>query len=189
MAQKRIGSLEDDALIIGALVIGGIFAIKAIPAMFGIDPANENEVKDQKTVDQSENPFSPFFQPLLDYLAANQPAGLTVADVMQQLKQLGDSGQLQPGQSGYDVWNWANIIRGAFSMWNIWPHYDVVVGVFNQMTNQTQCASLAAYFAYNYNEDLLTYLHSGGSLVQMIPMGLNYDQIAIIVKQINNLPE
>lgn len=186
--RKKIGDVEGDVLVTGAVVVVGVFAIKSLISNFGTDPANKQLVEDQAATTPAQNPFSPNFQPYLDFWAANQPSGLSVSDGMWQLNQMANDGTLQPGSEGYNTVNWFGTIQDALSVWNWTSDVNAVMSVFNQMTSQLQCAALAAYASYVDDKDLLHWLHYGGSPIPFVPNGLSTDQVAEIVRLVNALP-
>lgn len=187
--QKKIGAIEDDVLLIGGMAIGGILLVKYIGATFGTDPANQQKYDAKESIAPASNPFNPNFQPFLDYWQLNQPAGLTVLDGMLQIEQLGDSDGLDPGSQAQLTYQWAKTLESALSVWNWRVDTNAVLSVFNQMSTQVQCAALAAYVTYVLNKDLLHWLHYGGSAIPFIPNGLSVDQIAIIINQVDAMPQ
>lgn len=189
MARKRMGAVDED-LIIGGLLIGAgyFFIVRPLINNFGTDPADTATVTDQQAVDAVENPFNPQFAPFVVDWNANQPAGLDVATGMQQVKQLGDSGQLTAGSQAYMTYTWGEQMISALSVWNWQADTQTVISIFNQMATQIQVAALAAYLSYNHGKDLLTWLHYGGAGIPWIPNGLPESQVATIVKEVNNLP-
>lgn len=188
--RKKIGEV-DEGLIIGGVLVGAayFFVVRPLVNNFGTDPADTQTVTDQQQVDQGNNPFNPNFTPFLQQWAINQPSGLSVSDGMQQIKQLGDSGQLQPGSQAAQTYAWGEALASALSVWNWSADTQTVISIFNQMSSEIQVAALAAYMSYVYGKDLLTFLHYGGSAIPWIPNGLPESQVAAIVKQVNNLPQ
>jgi hypothetical protein len=184
--QKKIGSIEEDVILIGGLGVAAVFGIKYILASFGASDDEKNKVQDQANTTPAQNPFSPSFQPFLNYWSINQTPGISVQDGMQQFYALYQQGTAS-GEA-FQIAQWADTLSSALSVWNWKTDVNAVFSVFNQMISQTQCAALAAYVSYNFNKDLLQWLHYGGSAIPWFPNGLSISQVAIIVSEVNSLP-
>jgi len=178
--------LITNGLLIGALVI---FVVKPVLNTLGVSDEDRQKVADQGATTPAENPFSPNFNPFLQYWQNSQPAGLSVADGMAQIYEGFEAGTLDRNSQAFLIASWADTLDSALSVWNWSVDTNAVFSVFNQMTSQTQCAALAAYVGYVYGKDLFHWLHYGGSAIPFIPNGLSESQVAIIIDEVNNLPE
>lgn len=184
---KRIGDVEGDVMLTAGIVVVGVIGIKYLLASFGSSAEDSATVANQHTVTPAQNPFNPSFQPFLDNWNAYQQ-GNTVADGMTTFYAEFQAGTLPAGTDSFQIATWADTLKSALSVWNWTVDTNAVFSVFSQMVSQIQCANLAAYVSYNFNKDLLTWLHYGGSPVPWVPNGLSDSQVAIIVNQINALP-
>lgn len=187
---------ERDKLIIwGAVIVGGYFVVvKPLMGMLGSDPADTNLIEEQAMTNPADNPFSVQFQGFVDNFNANPSYDsngnrMSMADVYHLIKNWYDFDD--PNLTGKlkDIADWSESINDAFSFWTGGPDINKVLSVFSQLTNQNQVASIAAYFAYNFNKDLFHYLRYGKSISDWLPNGLSASELALLIKQINNLPE
>lgn len=189
--KRRIGDIEED-VIIGGLLLGGayFFVVKPLMNAFGVDPADSNTVNQQANTGSDNNPFDPAFQPFIDFYTANQP-DISLPEYCKAIQKMylyHDPEPLIEGTSAYNTAMWGENLHYALNWWNLTPDTDAVKAIFNQVTSQVEVAALSAYMAYNYQKDLLHYIHFGGNLLAWIPNGLTEAETAQIVNRVNSLP-
>jgi hypothetical protein len=202
--KNKVNGLEDDAIVTGVIIVGGFFLVKKL--FGGLGAATQQDISDvnsQLSVAPAANPFNANFQPLLDAwnndpMLGSDGTPLALTNVLQQIKQIGDTGTLSPGIftiSGLDasvLYNLAEQIESALTGFHfVSSDGSAVQSIFSQITTQTECAAISAYLLVNYGQDLLTLLNNMGYTFRTIVMGdgVPANVLAAIIKQINSLPQ
>lgn len=187
---------ERDKLILyaGGIAAAYFLVVRPIMSAVGISPEDQAKIEDQNTKEPAENAFSIQFQPFIDNFNANPSfnadgSKMDIATFYHTIKQWYDDKDPNLTGAFYNIANWAETINDSLSFWN-WagPHVDAILAVFAQMTNKQQVSSVANYLLYNYNKELLHLLRYGSGILPTIPNGLSGSQLALLIDQINNLP-
>jgi hypothetical protein len=187
--------LLEDTLIYGGIALGAYFGIvRPILQAAGIDdPANVQTVNNINTLDPSENPFSYLFQPLVDYYQPlyDQQAGGSAQAYWQGYKQAYDAqyngNPPALGTTSFDIAILSEQLKNAISFWHT-PDSATITGIFNLAPTQRFVASMGAYFQFNFNVDLLTFLKGGKVFILVLQWGLTDNDLANIVNHVLALP-
>lgn len=180
---------SDDILFKVALAAGAYFlVIRPIMNEFGVSPEDKAAVAEIDNSSPVENPFSPYFQPMVDQY---QSHWLDVGEAawFQQLQWNYDNGMDQLNGTDDDIAINAETIHNAFSLWHN-LHTNDVLAVFNRLTDQAEVSLIAAYLNYVHGEDLWSLLRNGHSLLPgLIPNGIGETNMAAIKKRVDSLPQ
>jgi hypothetical protein len=188
MANKKIGDVGEDLVLIGAGIAGFFLVLKPLLNIFQEDPQDKASIQNQKTIPPASNVFSPQYAPFVANFNANpsiQPDGsvLTMQQFWQVIKANNDAGQ-PTMLNGVNIAGLGESLLSALSAWVLATDSNAVFGVFTGLPNKTAVAGIAAYLYYNYGIDLLTALT--GSIFKV---GLSPADLATLINQVNNLPE
>lgn len=188
MANGRVGDIEGDVVLVGGLVLGFFLVAKPLLDQFGADPADVATINTQKTAQPSANCFSYQFTPFVQNFNAHPSYNddgsvMTMQQFFQVVKANNDAGQPLLIDGSINIAQLGENLRSALSAWVVATDSTEVFAVFANFYNQTQVASLAAYLAFNYNQDLLTALT--GSLFKT---GLSTSDLALLIREMSALP-
>jgi hypothetical protein len=188
---RRIGAKGDETedLIKYAMLIGFsyFFVVKPVLASFGVDPADTATVNAQITADPTTNPFSPLFQPAVDYLnkQLGGSSGFANAQAFWDSIETDYKNGNTVDEYFHDIGSKAHQIFGDLSLIN-WT--SDIVSVFNSLTDQVSCGLIAQYFYYELGADLINKLQDGLLSFSWLKGGLSNTTTAAIINHVNSLP-
>ena len=203
--KNKIGAIEDDFILIGALALGGYFLFNYFTQ--GTDPAITNELN----LTPESNPFNYQFAPFVSFYNNNAPlvtTGQAANPFMWPFNQAPASPQvgtvsidlffqsLKTNPPTVSPWGFLNTVDLCQRAENLYNALSVSsfnplstsdqtggVSALSGLTNQLQVAFIACYLWYNYNVDLLSFLQ--GSIFKS---GLTSANLVQIINYVNNLP-
>lgn len=193
MAKRIISGLEDDAVIVGGIVIAGYFVAKKILPDFGADPADLAVIQEQQLAPVQDNVFSPFNEVYANWLTNVAPIDFNGYDNIPQLYQLlarkyyDNEMQVSPDMGVFgQIVAWAETIYRGLSGF-LFPN-DVANATYalNSIQYTWQVGAIAEYLSDVYQVDLFNILHTGAGLTIK---GVAAADLASAIKRLNNLPD
>jgi hypothetical protein len=195
MSEENNEHIQDLLVKIGLGVAAYFFVIKPLLNDVGAsDPVAAATVQNAIITNPNENPFSynftPFQQAGTNFLRTAQSQVYGSVNNLQQWYQ-----QLNQNQNGTDFTGiqtavvgenlWSQVNPGFFSsLLSLTSNANTILGCFDSVTTQTQCAGIAAYLYYIYGADLITSIT--GSLFKR---GLTQSDLSNLINKINALPQ
>jgi hypothetical protein len=184
---------EEDIIITGGIVALLYFGVvKPLMSGFGLNTEQKAAVDTVVNHPSDQNPFSPLFQPFIDFYN-NANTGVPISDWVHQMK-INYDGLNSADQQAYnlssgsdiDIAKAAEVINNAWSFFHIFPDYDGVKNVFASVPSKETVAAISAYLLYNYNTNLWHLLRNGG---WSWFSGMKPDDITAIVNHVMSLPD
>lgn len=201
MAAKRIGTIGDDALIIGGIfVIGYSLLRNDLPSIFGsVSPEDKAALDNQQTLDPGENIFNVQSTPYTDWTVSN-------GGLFDQMQQLGVDtntdfylkiyrdfldGNLSPNNPMYLICQIYHLLHGAVTGHILTGDQDQANQALNMIANKWQLGAVADLWAIEYGgfgtpADLFLQIRNGSWPMQY---GLNPSDLATQIRRLNNLPD
>lgn len=177
---------EENIVVTGGVVVAAyLLVVKPLLADFGLSTDQQAAVNSILSLTPQQNPFSPLFQPLIDYEPPGFDPQAWAASAKQSYDNLSSADQL--------VVNWSNaqdveIAKAAEIVYNsrgFTNNFDSVLQVFAAVPDKKGVAAMALYLLYNYNVDLWHFLRNGK---WYNISGMNGVDITTIVNRVMSLP-
>ena len=194
MSEENQDHIEDLLVKIGIGVAAYFFVIKPLLNDVGANPEAAATVQNAILTNPNVNPFSynfsPFQQAAANFLTTPNSQVYGQVSNLQQWYQA-----LNQNQNGTDFTGiqtavvaenlWSQVNPGFFSsLLSLTSNTNTILGCFDAVSTQTQCAGIAAYLYYIYGADLVTSLT--GSLFKR---GLTQSDLSNLINKINALPQ
>lgn len=190
---------EKELLIIGGGIAVLYFGVlRPILRNLGVNDGSQDVIDSINQTAPEDNPFSYQFQPFVDAYQQyyDSKAGGNVAAYWQQYKELlieqfwGLDGWSFPAMSTTDQWYPGVIAESLYNTISFWKEPDsaVITSLFNTLNTQVQVAAIDAYFQFNYQVDLITFLLGGKRYFLFLQWGLTTSDIATIINHVKSLP-
>lgn len=182
---------ETDIIVTGGVVAGIYFlVVKPLLADFGLDSDQQAAVNSILNLQPQQNPFSPLFQPFVDFYI-NSNTGVPVQAWVDQVKANYDAldsadQQTYNFSSGGDI----DIAKAAEIIYHsrgfAHNNFEGVIQVFASVPSKETVAAISAYLLYNYNVDLWQFLRNGK---WYNISGMNAADITAIINRVMSLPD
>lgn len=188
MAKRKIGGLEEDAILTGGLVLGGWLLFKHIFPSTQVSDADKQTLDEQQTTDSSANIFNAYSKASTDWSVSLPDWGgySTWDDYLVSQYRNFLSGNMNPNDPFYQVMEIYMQLNNALIGHFYNGDQSGINNALNMITNQWQVGVLANIFLDINGVDLWSNLRNG-SFVQVY--GLNGADLASQVKRLNNLPD
>lgn len=188
---KKIGSLDEDLILVGAISVGGFFLLKKILPDFGATPEEKQAIQNQAALPAQNNIFSPEYTPYTDWFSTNATwQGYdTSTQFYQGLAKMyyDNNGAVSPAMGVMaDVVGWSESLYGDLSGFILPNNLTDAVYVLNQVQKGWQVAAIAEYLADVYNVNLWDMLTTGAGLTVK---GMGATDLVAAINRLNNLPD
>lgn len=190
---RRVNGIEDDALILGGIAVGGYFLLKNVLPDFGASPAEKQAIQNQETLDPSENVFSSQSQVYRDWTIDNLDFNGydSTTSLYQQLRDMYFQANSEPttamGVLG-PVVAWGESLYEDLTGFIMPNSVNDAVYILNQIQHKWQVGAIDEYLIDNYGFDvsLWNLLHRGAGFTVK---GLNATDLVNAINRLNNLPD
>jgi hypothetical protein len=188
---KKIGSLDEDLILVGAIGVGGFFLLKKILPDFGATPEEKQAIQNQAALDPPHNIFTPEYQPYVDWFNVNATwQGYTTStEFYQGLAKMyyDNNAAISPAMGVMaNVVGWAESLYGDLSGFILPNNLTDAIYILNQVQYGWQVGAIAEYLADVYNVNLWDMLSTGAGLTVK---GLGSTDLVAAINRLNNLPD
>ena len=197
MSRKRIGSLQDDALITTGIIVGGYLLIKNILPSFGISDQDKEILDNQQTLDPTDDIFSSestaysgwFVDEGFD-LEHDFSVSTSMDLYLRAYRQFLD-GNLSPDNTLYPICLIYHNLHAAVIGHIFTGDQQAAMQALNSITNKWQVGAIAELWATEYGgfgtpSELYKNLRNGSWPMMY---GINPSDLASQVTRLNNLPD
>lgn len=188
---RKIGSLDEDLILVGAIGVGGFFLLKKILPDFGATPEEKQAIQNQAALPAKDNIFSADYEPYTDWFIQNATwQGYDTSTQFYQglAKMFYDNNAAITPSMGImaNVVGWAESLYGDLSGFILPNNLADATYVLNQIQTGWQVGAIAEYLLDVYQVNLWDMLSTGAGLTIK---GLGSSDLVAAINRLNNLPD